>query len=81
MNKSKARGQQKISMVLLILVLILGAFLLLINFITDWLWFKEVGYVSVFFTKLFTELKFGIPVFVVLTLLIYMYLKLLTSRR
>ncbi|MDD6042759.1 MAG: UPF0182 family protein [Eubacteriaceae bacterium] len=77
MNKSKARGQQKISMVLLILVLILGAFLLLINFITDWLWFKEVGYVSVFFTKLFTELKFGIPVFVVLTLLIYMYLKLL----
>lgn len=57
------------------IVIIVALFLLLIDFITDWLWFKEMGYVSVFFTQLFTELKVGIPVFVILTLLVNLYLK------
>ena len=57
------------------IVIIIALFLLLINFITDWLWFKEMGYVSVFFKQLFTELKVGIPAFVVLTLLVNFYLR------
>ncbi|MGN0732908.1 MAG: UPF0182 family protein [Emergencia sp.] len=77
MGKSKEKGQQKISFILLLIVLAVSLFLLLINFITDWMWFKEVGYVSVFFTQLFTELKFGIPMFIILMLLIYLYLKVL----
>ena len=53
-------------------VLVLGvAFVSLIGFITDFLWFKELGYVSVFFTKLFTQLKMGLPVFILITLLSY----------
>ncbi|MBQ9972652.1 MAG: UPF0182 family protein [Firmicutes bacterium] len=51
--------------------------MLLIGFITDYLWFRELDYVSVFFTKLFTQLKIGIPVFVVVTFLAYIYLKFL----
>lgn len=62
---------------ILILVLILALFLSLIGFITDYLWFKELGYVSVFFKQLFTQLKIGIPTFVVVTVLAYIYLKLL----
>lgn len=77
MDKRKDKAQQKASLVLLLIVVVVGAFLLLINFITDWMWFKEVGYVSVFFKQLFTELKFGIPVFVILALLINFYLRLL----
>ena len=77
MSKSQGKGQQKFSLVLLVLVLVVGAFLLLVNFITDWMWFKEVGYVSVFFTQLFTELKFGIPMFIILALFINLYLRLL----
>lgn len=49
----------------------------LIGFFTDFLWFKELGYVSVFFTKLFTQLKLGIPTFIVISLLAYVYLKFL----
>ena len=67
MSKSNAKGQRRLSVIVMFIVIILGLFLLLINFITDWLWFKEMGYVSVFFTQLFTELKVGIPIFVVLT--------------
>lgn len=77
MGKSKEKGQQKISIILLLIVLAVSLFLLLINFITDWMWFKEVGYVSVFFTQLFTELKFGIPMFIILMLLINLYLRVL----
>ena len=59
------------------IVVIIALFLALIGFITDFLWFKELGYVSVFLTKLFTQLKIGIPVFIIISLLAYVYLKFL----
>lgn len=59
------------------IIVILVLFVCLIGFITDFLWFKELHYVSVFFTKLFTQLKIGIPTFVVVTFLAYIYLKFL----
>lgn len=63
---------------LLIAVLLLGLlFVSFIGYITDFLWFKELGYTSVFFTKLVTQLKIGIPTFLVITLISYIYLKVL----
>ena len=59
---------------LLVLVFIISAFLLAINFLTDWLWFSEVGYVSVFITKIVTQLKYGVPIALVLALLMALYL-------
>ena len=56
-------------------VVILLLFFSLIGFITDFIWFKELDYVSVFFTKLFTQIKIGVPTFVVVTFLAYVYLK------
>ena len=75
MSNRSAKGQRRLSVIVMFIVIIVALFLLLINFITDWLWFKEMGYVSVFFTQLFTELKVGIPVFVILTLLVNLYLR------
>ncbi|MGN0658435.1 MAG: UPF0182 family protein [Emergencia sp.] len=75
MSKKSTKGQRRLSVIVMFIVIILALFLLLINFITDWLWFKEMGYVSVFFKQLFTELEVGIPVFIVLTLLINLYLR------
>lgn len=63
--------------VIIAVVIILGLFLSLIGFITDFMWFRELGYVSVFFTKLFTQIKIGVPTFVVVTFLAYIYLKFL----
>jgi uncharacterized membrane protein (UPF0182 family) len=39
-----------------ILLVIIALFGGLVNFITDYLWFKELGYTSVFFKQLFTQL-------------------------
>ena len=49
-------------------------FISLIEFITDFLWFKEMGYIDVFFKQLFTQLEVGIPTFIVLTILVELYL-------
>ncbi len=50
-------------------------FVALIGWITDFMWFGELGYISVFLTKLFTQLKIGVPTFVIVTFLAYIYLK------
>ena len=71
---------KKILLGIVITILILGALAgVLIGFYTDYLWFKDLGYVSVFFTKLLSQLKLGIPCFVILTLLIRLYLKFING--
>ncbi len=71
-KKKKKKGIKGFIIAVLIIILL---FVSLIGFITDFLWFKELDYVSVFFTKLFTQLKIGVPVFVIVTFLTYIYLK------
>ena len=77
MAKQKKKRKFGIQGVIIVILLIILLFISLIGFITDFLWFKELEYVSVFLTKLFTQLKIGIPTFVVITLLAYIYLKFL----
>lgn len=79
MKKDGTKKNRRLSVVILFVVVILALFLMLINFITDWMWFKEMGYVSVFFKQLYTELKVGIPTFIVLTFLIDVYLRRLRN--
>lgn len=77
MKKEKKKRKLGIQGLLIAILLIVFLFIALIGFITDFLWFRELNYVSVFFTKLFTQLKIGIPVFIVVTFLAYVYLKFL----
>ncbi len=72
--KKKKLGIRGLIIVILLLIVL---FLSLIGFITDFLWFKELGYVTVFLKKLLTQLEIGIPTFIVITLLAYIYLKFL----
>src|SRR6056297_747211 len=60
--------------VVVVLSVLIGSFNTVINFVTDYRWFKSLGYEKVFITKLLTQLKVGIPVFVIGTVLIYFYL-------
>lgn len=57
-----------------VLAAIAIAFVGLTYFFTDWLWFSEMGYVSVFFKELLTKLAFGVPAFLLLTAICYGYL-------
>lgn len=61
----------------MILVAIVFGAVLCVDYIVDWLWFNEMGYVNVFFTRLFTQLKFGLPLFFILLLLSEVYLRAL----
>ena len=71
-KKKSKLGIKGIAIVVLLIILL---FVILIGWITDFMWFSELGYVSVFLTKLFTQLKIGIPTFIIVTLLVYIYLK------
>lgn len=71
-KKKKKLGAKGIIIIILAIILI---FVLLINWLTDLLWFKDLSYLSVFLTKLFTQLKIGVPTFVIVTFLAYIYLK------
>ena len=72
--KPKKDKKVRIIIAVIILALVLWGFFSLINFFTDWMWFDELGYLSVFLKKLTTQLKFGIPMFLILTGLMYLYL-------
>lgn len=63
--------------IIIILLLIVAFFSAIVGFISDFLWFKEVGYVSVFFTRLLTQLKLGVPAIIIVTGLTYLYLNTL----
>ena len=61
-------------MLVIVLLVLMGIFGALFGYITDFLWFRDLGYTSVFFKQLFTQLQIGIPTFIVITLLSYLYL-------
>jgi len=63
-----------------IIAAIIILFLTLAEFFTNLLWFQEMGYVNVFLKELITQLEFGIPGFLVITLLCYVYLMAIKKR-
>ena len=76
-NKSSSGKKIGLSAVILLLIILVLCFGTIITFVTDYWWFKDLGYTQVFFKKLFTELKIGIPAFVIIFALSEVYLRLL----
>ena len=70
----KAKFERKISIILMCIILVLVLFLAMIQFITDFMWFKEMGYTDVFFKQLVTQLTVGLPTFIVVAALVQGYL-------
>lgn len=66
--------ERKIMLVVMVLVVIFALFFGLVGFIADFMWFREMGYIDVFFKQLVTQLTVGIPTFIVITGLVMMYL-------
>ncbi len=67
-------GRLVITFGILFLAIVFGS---VVDFVTDYLWFKELGFVSVFFKQLITEVKIFVPAFVGITLITFIYLKIL----
>ncbi len=73
-SKSKITG---IAGIILVLMIIFASLDLIVSFVTDYWWFKDLGYTQVFFKQLFTEIKIAIPVFLVVTALALLYTRTL----
>ncbi len=79
-KKKKGRKSHKgLSIAIMIIAVVVSLLVLLVGFITDWMWFKDLGYTSVFWKKLVTELEIGIPTFLIVTLLSRFYLRTLKN--
>lgn len=61
-DKSKMLG----IIVVFIILFLASSFTGLVGFVTDYKWFSELGYEKTFMTKLVTQFKIGIPVFVII---------------
>lgn len=59
----------------ILLIVIVAFFGRLTNFIINIEWFKEVGYLSVYFTKIVAVLILMVPLFAIIYLMIWMYYK------
>lgn len=68
--KKKAFGSLVTVLILLLLVCFSS-----INVIIDYQWFKELGYISVYFTKIVAILKLMIPTFIIVFLALALYYK------
>ncbi len=78
--KGKRRKPRKlVPTIIMIFAVFMAAVVMLVGFITDWMWFKDLGYTSVFWKKLVTQLEIAIPVFLVMTLLMRFYLRTLKN--
>lgn len=73
-KKGSGKGKTGIIAVLVLLAIIVLCFGTIVNFVTDYWWFKDFGYTQVFFTKLFTEIKIAIPTLVIIFFLSQLYL-------
>jgi hypothetical protein len=65
---------------IIVLILVISSFGGIIKFITDYLWFKEVGYTQTFFTKIKAQFTIGTPIFILLSILLYIFIKKLKKK-
>ncbi len=78
MEKEKpGRKRSKLRIIIVILILLIAVIYTLAGFITDLMWYQKLGYLSVYLTEIVTKLKFGLPAFIIVTLLASLFLSAL----
>ena len=60
--------------------MLINSFTGIVKFATDYLWFKEVGYTETFLTKIKAQAVIGVPIFIILTILLYIFIKRLKKK-
>lgn len=64
-----------IPLVIVLLIIFIGSFNTIIDFITDYQWFRELRLTDTFLKRLKTQVTIGIPAFILLFVTIYLYFK------
>lgn len=65
---------------IIVIFLVINSFGSAIKFSTDFLWFKEIGYTETFFTKIKAQITIGVPIFILLSVLLYIFIKKLKKK-
>ncbi|MDD3751158.1 MAG: UPF0182 family protein, partial [Tissierellia bacterium] len=76
----KNKGRLFVFGVIALVFLVINSFNGIIDFVTNYLWFKEVGYTETFFTKIKAQIAIGVPIFIILTILLYIFIKRLKKK-
>ena len=71
--------KRRVSFVAVIVILVLAVIYGASGFITDLIWFGEVGYISVFLTEILTKIKIGIPAFILIAAITFFILNALKN--
>lgn len=66
-------------LIIIALLIILGIIFASTGFMINYQWFQEVGYTQVFLKELVTKLQIGIPLFILLTIIVYIYFSILKA--
>ncbi|WMJ78000.1 MULTISPECIES: UPF0182 family membrane protein [unclassified Sedimentibacter] len=74
------RGRFFVIGLIIIVFLAVNSFGGVIKFLTDYSWFKEVGYTETFLTKIKAQFAIGIPVFFLLSILLYVFIRKLKKK-
>lgn len=63
---------------------VIGCLLMLLlslnHFYVDYLWFNEAGYTEVFLKELITKLQLGLPIFLVFSLIMFLFIRFLKEK-
>lgn len=70
----RRKSSYALTLGIIALFILVGSFTNIIDFITDYKWFSELGYTETFLTKLKSQILIGIPTFLGVFLLIMVYL-------
>lgn len=63
-----------IGITLFIIIIVISSFTEIVDFVTDYQWFNELGFSKTFFTKLENQFLIGIPTFFAVFILIMIYI-------
>lgn len=74
-KERKPGSRSRAGIILVLLVVLIGLLGACAGYIIDFMWFRELGYLSVFFKKLVTQLQIGIPSFIIITLAALVYFR------
>ena len=77
--KKFSKSKMTLSIIITVLVVVIGVICSLARFITDIIWFSDLGYLGVYFKELVTKIKLGVPGFIVVGILCFLLLKLIAK--
>lgn len=80
MVKIKSGFQMAMGTLLTAFVLILLFFRTIIHFLTEVLWYKEVGYLDTYYKILFSKVVLALPLFVIVFSILYLYLRFIKRK-